>query len=423
MVEIVTLTLILTLLTFGSAYFSGSETALFSLSPMRIKTYRTDPNPKRRLISELLQQPRDLLVTVFMLNTLVNILIQNISSRIFGVEAGWGLKVGVPLLITLFLGEIIPKIICMQNNVAIADHIIPSINFFHRLLASVRKVTVAVTYPISRILFFYLEKEKSISKEEFEHVLETSEKHGVLDTDEAVLVRGYLKLQEATVKEMMTPKEDILFYEINEPLTKLIHLLVDQECSRLPVCRENIDEVLGIIEGKHFFLYGETFSAGKDIRKILKKPFYVPETTHVRVLMRQFDESNQVIALVVDEYGSISGLVTREDIAEIVIGEIKDRRDQKPLYTVAGKWEIIASGKLELAEFNRLFNVALTSCSNMVTIGGWLIEQLGEIPKGGTTFESHDFLFQVLAADPNRIRRLYIRKFKKATQHEELNLD
>lgn len=422
MLEIVILTLILILLTFGSAYFSGSETALFSLSPMRIKTYRTDPNPRRRLIFALLQQPRDLLVTVFMLNTLVNILIQNISSRMFGVQAGWDLKVGVPLLITLFLGEIIPKTICMQNNVAISDHVIPSINFFHRLLASVRKVTVAVTHPISRLLFFYLEKEKSISKEELQHVLETSEKHGVLHTDEAVLVRGYLKLQEATVKEMMTPKEDILFYEINEPLTKLIHLLVDQECSRLPVCRESIDHVLGIIEGKQFFLYGDKFSAGKDVRKILKKPFYVPETTHVRVLMRQFNESDQVIALVVDEYGSISGLVTREDIAEIVIGEISDRRDQKPLYTVAGKREIIASGKLELAEFNRLFNVTLTSCSNMVTIGGWLIEQLGEIPKGGTTYESHHFLFQVLAADPNRIRRLYMRKLKKATQNEESNL-
>ncbi|MGA8163623.1 MAG: hemolysin family protein [Waddliaceae bacterium] len=421
MVEVVIFIGILTLLTFASGYFSGSETALFSLSPMRTKSYRTDPNPKRRLIFELLQQPRDLLVTVFMLNTLVNILIQNVASHMFGAEAGWDLKVGVPLLITLFLGEIIPKTICMQHNVAVSDHVILSINFFHRLLASIRKVTVAVTHPISRLLFFYLEKEESISKEELQHVLETSEKHGVLHTDESVLVRGYLKLQKTTVKEMMTPKEDILFYEINEPLSKLVYLLVDQECSRLPVCCESIDNVLGIIEGKQFFLYGNRFQIGKDVRKILKKPFFVPETTQARVLMRQFDESDQVIALVVNEYGSISGLVTREDIAEIVIGDISDRRDQKPLYSVAGKREIIASGKLELADFNRLFHTNFASSSNMVTIGGWLIEQLGEIPKGGTTYESHHFLFQVLAADANRIRRLYIRKLKKPINDEELN--
>lgn len=412
MIEIILLTTFLIILTLFSGFFSGSETALFSLSPMRVKTYHSDLDPRKRLIAALLHRPRDLLVTVFMLNTLVNILLQNASSRMFGAEAGWGLKVGVPLFITLFLGEIIPKNICMQHNVSISYYVVPYVNFFHRMLASVRKITIAITHPISRVMFFFLKREASISRDEMKHVLITSEKHGVLHPDEATLVWGYLKLQDATVKEIQAPREDVLHYEVSEPLSKLTHLFVDQECSRIPVCRENMDHVLGIITAKQFFLYGHEISRGEEIERLLQKPFYVPETTPARTVMRQFNEMNEVIALVVDEYGSISGLVTREDIAELVVGEITDRRDLKPLFTKSGKNEIIASGKLELAEFNKIFNVELTSPTNMVTIGGWLTEQMGVIPKGGTTFEANNFLFQVLAADPNRIRRLYIRKLR-----------
>lgn len=419
MIEITIFTLILIFLTLASGYFSGSETALFSLSPMRIKAYSTSDDPRKKLIAHLLSQPRDLLVTVFMLNTLVNILLQNTASHIFGHEAGWGLKVGVPLFITLFLGEIIPKNYCMINNTSVSQLVAPSISFFHNTLGKIRKWTVAVTNPVSRLMFFYLKKEKSISRDEMEHVLKTSEKHGVLHPDEAKLVWGYLNFQESTVKEIMVPKEDILFYEIEEPLSKLIHLFVDQECSRIPVCEGSIDNILGIITAKQFFLHGHKLTSGQDIRRLLFKPHFVPETTQARALLRQLDEVHRVIALVVDEYGSISGLVTREDIAELVIGEITDRRDQKPLYTVSGTNEIIASGKLELAEFNRIFEVELTSPLGMISIGGWLIEQMGDIPKGGTTYKTDDFLFQVLAADLNRIRRLYVRKLIKKTKNNK----
>jgi len=160
-------------------------------------------------------------------------------------------------------------------------------------------------------------------------------------------------------------------------------------------------------------LHSPQIKEGRDIESLLCKPFFVPETTPIRTLMKQFDESNQVIALAVDEYGSVTGLVAREDIAEQVIGDIADKRDEHRLYTIAGINEIIASGKFELAEFNRHFNVDLESPENMVTIGGWLIEKIGEIPKAGSAYQEEGFLFQILAADPNRVKRLYIRKLHK----------
>lgn len=413
MIETITLVSTLAILTFFSGYFSGSETALFSLSPLKLKTYQKSTDSRKQLIAHLLKHPKDLLVTVFMMNTLVNILLQNVASRMFGKESGWELKVGVPLALTLFLGEIIPKNYCMEHNVKVANQVVPSINFFHRSLSSIRKITVAITQPISRIMFFYLKREDSISKEELEHVLNTSEKHGVLHPDETTLVWGYLKFQDTTVKEIMVPKEDILFYNTEDPISKLIHLFVNEECSRVPVCVNNFDNVKGIMHAKQFFLYQDKLKSGIEIEKVVSKSFYIPETTLAKSLLKQFNETDQVIALVVDEYGSVSGLVTREDIAELVIGEITDKRDEKSLYTVAGKNEIIASGKLELSEFNRVFKSELESQTNMVTISGWLIEQMGEIPVSGARFSTDQFLFQVLAADPNRIRRLYIRQINQ----------
>lgn len=402
----------LLLLTFFSGYFSGSETALFSLSSIKLKTYEKAHDPRKRLIAKLLHHPRDLLVTVFMMNTLVNILLQNVASDMFGEEAGWDLKVGVPLVLTLFLGEIIPKNLCMEHNVRVSYLVIPSINFFHQALKSVRKLTVAVTQPISRVMFFFLKREESISKEELEHVLKTSEEHGVLHPDEARLVWGYLEFQNTTVKEIMAPKEDVLYFDINDPIKKLVHLFVDEECSRIPICDGDLDNVIGILHSKQFFLYNDQWKVNDDIRPSLSKPYYIPETTLAKSLLKQLDEADEVLAMVVDEYGSIEGLVSREDIAELVVGDITDKRDHKPLYTVAGKHEIIASGKLELTEFNRLFNTELSSESNMVTIGGWLIESMGEIPKSGTQYKTDKFLFQVLASEPNRVRRLYIRQLK-----------
>lgn len=400
----------ITLLVSASAFFSGSEVALFSLSSIKVKTYKEDPDPKKRLIAELLERPKDLLVTIFMLNTAVNILLQNVFSSLFGEAAGWELKVGVPLAITLIFGEILPKNLCMQNNDAVASRVVRLIHFFHKSLTVLRKFTIAIAYPVSKVLFFGLRKEEKISEEELEHMLETSEKHGVLHPDEATLVWGYLKLHTATTKEVLVPKEDVLYYDIQEPITKLTHLFVEQECSRIPVTKGNLDHVLGVIDAKDFFLHAVQIREGASVLDFTEKPFFVPETTSVQSLMKQFSERRQVLALTIDEYGSVTGLVSREDIVELVIGEISDKRNTHPLYTVAGDNEIIASGKFELAEFNEHFDVRLESPENMVTIGGWLIEKVGEIPKAGNAYDLEGFLFQILSSDPRRIKRLYIRK-------------
>jgi CBS domain containing-hemolysin-like protein len=403
----------LLLLLLSSGYCSSSETALFSLSNMQVKTYESSHDSIKRLIATLLKRPKDLLVTVFMLNTLVNILLQNTASHLFRETHSWTLKVGVPLIVTLIFGEIIPKYIGLQNNTTVSYFAAPSINFFQNILKPIRLFTVKITEPISKLMFFFLKKEKTISREELQHALKTSEERGILTREEKNLVTGYLNLHSMSVKELMCPFEDILYFDLEWPLTKLLYLFIDQQCSRLPVCEHNLQNTLGVITIKQFFLHKEKINETIDLKKILKKPFYIPENTPAKLLLSEFEESGETFALAVDEYGMISGLITKEDLLEVIIGNIVDRRDQKALFTKTLQNEIIASGKLELTEFNQFFQSNLESEGNMVTIGGWVTEQLGEIPKEGTSFQKFGFLFQVLSADKTRIRRLYIRKMEE----------
>jgi len=416
--DIALLGILLLFLIICSGFFSASETALFSLPATKIKAYQNSKDSRRKLIAKLVSEPRDLLVTVFMLNTLVNILIQNTASDMVGQYASWLLKVGLPFVLMFFLGEIIPKYIGLKNNVKLADDMIVPIDILQNILSPIRKIIVKVTVPISRVLFFFLKKEESISKEELNHVLKTSEERGVLDPSEAELIRGYLNFRDTSVRELMRPKEDIIFFDINEPLSKLIYLFTEQECSRMPVCDHSMDKVLGMITAKQFFLNRQKITTSHDLVKYLVKPLYVPENISATALRIQFEVHKQVIALVVDEYGSICGLITHEDLVEEVIGEIADLRDTKSLYTKAGSNGMIASGRLELDDFNEFFQTNLSSKNN-VTIGGWLSEEIQEIPQSGSKYNLQGFHFKVLSAGPNRIYRLYISRLEPQQLEKE----
>lgn len=417
--ELAAYILILFILIFLSGYFSASESALFSLSSMKVKAYQNDPDPRKKLIANLILQPRDLLVTVFMLNTVINILIQNVASSLFGEEASWYLKVGVPLLLVLFLGEIFPKTYGLQNNQQLSYQVAPSINFLQRVLKPIRKWTIAITAPISRYLFFFLKKEEDISKEELKHVLKTSEEQGILPPEEAKLVWGYISLQDMSVKELMHPREDLIHFDIHDPLSKLLTLFKEKQLSRIPVTDKGVNNLLGIISIKNYFLHQKKILTSSDLKSLLSKPFYVPENTPGRLLLKRMNKYHEDMAIVVDEYGTISGLITKNDILEVILGYSLGSPEIKIQYTQAGKNEIIASGKLELAVFNDIFDAQLHSPSNMVTVGGWLTEQLDELPKSGTKYQTPEFLFHVLAADPNRIRRIYIRKLKPTRFHQK----
>ncbi|GAB4236451.1 MAG: hemolysin family protein [Chlamydiales bacterium] len=400
----------LAFLTFWSGFFSGSEIALFSLPSIKIKSYATHRDPRKNLIAQLVLRPRDLLVTIFMLNTLVNILLQNVASAMFGPSTSWIFRIGVPLFITLILGEIIPKYIALQQNVKLSYIVAPLINYFTRLLKPIRELTISITEPISRALFFYLKKDETISKEELQHALEESKKTGILSHDEAELIHGYLELQQSIVKEVMRPRDEAIYYKLSNPIEELTNAFVEKECSRIPICEESLDHVVGTIDAGTFFIKKNRIISPRDVLKYTEKPFFVPESTPARLLLTKMQTKGLKIALAVDEYGSVSGIITQEDLVEEVIGDIVDIHDVEPNYIRSEKGIIIAEGKLTLDEFYDIFNAELSSDANVITLGGWLVEQMGDIPKSGASYETDDFYFQVLSAAPNKVKRVYIRK-------------
>lgn len=404
--------LLLILLIACSAFLSASETSLFSLSPMTLKSYQKSQESKERLIASLLARPRDLLVTLLMLNMLVNLLVQNTVANLFATDS-WGVKVGLPLALTLVFGEILPKSMALPNHIRLSRRIAPAIAFLAKMLRYVRGPLTQATYWISRFFFLFLKKEKPITIDELRLVLQTSEEKGILAPQECDLIAGALDLKESIVKERMRPREEVRYYDIQDPPESLLHLLVDLEVTRVPVCDGNLETLLGVISARRYFLHRDAIQESKDLIPILKKPYFVPETMKAWTLLAHLRERQEDLAIVVDEYGSISGLITQEDLIEAVVGEISDLRDPKALYTQSGADVIIASGKLELAEFKEIFGLALKSEENVVTLGGWLIEQLGDIPKAGTRYATEQFLFYVLSASPNRIQRIYVRKLRR----------
>ncbi len=404
------LVLLLVFSVLALAVFSGAETALFSLSSMQVKAFKKGLDPRKKQIAKLLSQPRDLLVTLIILIVILSLGVQNVISTIFQKKDSWVLNIVVPLAINLILGEMIPKSLAMTNNVKISCLMAPILSRIQMLLFPLRKVLSLITSFVTPLIFFFLRKEKEISVDELQHALKDSKDRGILLPEETELIRGYIHLQEATVKELMRPREEVIYFQSGEPLGRLIHLFVDQECTRIPICDGSLDKLIGIISSRIFFQHKYLVKETKDLLPIIKKPFFVPEMMKGDVLLRQFYEKKESIAVVVDEYGSITGIIAMEDLVEEVVGEITDRRDQEAFFTRAGNDVIIASGKLELSDFEEIFNVSLKSENLMVTIGGWLTEQLGDIPKPGTKYQTKEFLFHILSADPTRIRRIYIRR-------------
>jgi CBS domain containing-hemolysin-like protein len=251
-----------------------------------------------------------------------------------------------------------------------------------------------------------------------QHALKTLAKRGVLLEAESRLVRGALSLEHMHVKEEMRPREEILYYDLRDPLETIDRLMADQETSRIPVCEGGIDHIVGILTVRNYFLSRPQIRSSQDLIPLLRKPYYVPETMKASALLALLRDRSESLAIVVDEYGSVTGLITQEDLIEKVVGQIADRRDEKNAYTRSGSDVIIASGKLELSTFGELFGEELQSAGGAVTLGGWLIEQLGDIPQAGAKYATDRFFFYVLAADPNRVRRIYVRRLHPEKRNE-----
>ncbi|WP_201456835.1 hemolysin family protein [Chlamydia sp. 17-3921] len=404
-----TLIFLIALFTLCSGFISLSQIALFSLPTSLISHYKRSKSKKNQMIATQLSHPHHLLITLVFCDVGLNIAIQNCVAILVGDEASWLLIVGTPLVITLILGEILPKAVAIPYNTQIANFVIPVITFLTKIY---RPILHWAIIGINRTVQWILSSQTTdiIQPQELKEVLQSCKDFGVVNQEESRLLYGYLSLNDCSVKERMQPRQDILFYDIQTPIENLYNLFSKKHCSRVPVCNDNLQNLLGICTAKTLLLYGKPLHSSDELLPLLNKPYYIPETISAKTALCHLASGDETMGMIIDEYGSIEGLITQEDLFEIVAGEIVDQRDEKVLYTTSGKDVIIAAGTLELSDLSDIFNINLPTSNNTATLGGWLTEQMESIPITGTKIIWNQLLFQVLDAAPNRVHRVYIRK-------------
>ncbi|SGA27596.1 membrane transport protein [Chlamydia abortus] len=267
------LILLIIFFTLCSGFVSLSQIALFSLPTSLISHYKRSRYKNQQLVASLLSHPHHLLITLIFLDIGLNIGIQNCVAILVGDQASWLLIVGFPLALTLVLCEILPKAVALPYNTQIAYFVAPLILVFTKVLRPLLYWAISgINYVVQWILSS--QKMDIIQPQELKEVLQSCKDFGVVNQDESRLLYGYLSLSDCSVKERMKPRQDVLFYDIQTPLDNLYDLFSEQHCSRVPVCNDNLQNLLGICTAKALLLHGKPLQSSEDLALIEKALLY-----------------------------------------------------------------------------------------------------------------------------------------------------
>ncbi|MFZ5433489.1 MAG: hemolysin family protein [Calditrichota bacterium] len=400
-----------------SAFFSSTETALFSLTRSQIdELSRRKDNPALRL-SRLLSNPRRLLIVLLTGNTVVNIVAATIAALLTGRlleshgQIAWlafVIQVVVVTLVILTLGEVLPKLAAIRNATKWALRAATPLMAIDWLLRPVVIILMPFTDFITRTLG--VEKRRLwISEEEIKTLVEVGEEHGVLEKSERELIHSIFEFGDTTVREIMVPRTDMVCLEATTPVEKLLETVHESQHTRIPIYDESIDNIIGILHTKDLLLH-YPFDRNFNLRSILRKAIFVPETKLIHELLTMFQEQRLHMTIAVDEYGGTAGLVTLEDVIEEIVGEIQDEHDaERPLWTRIDDHTVIADAKLDVETVNEVLNDhVIPTDQDYETLGGFLLSELGDFPKTETTVEYHNYKFVIEEFNSHRLGRVRI---------------
>lgn len=388
---------------------SLAETSFCSLTSGQVQELSRQKDPRSQAAARIISRPKELLVTVLCVNTIMNILVQNVASGAFTDESNWLIQVGVPFVTTFFFSELLPKILALQNSVKVSLLLAPVTSFIMGMLGPLVPYLSKVASFVGRVVFFFLRPRKPIDGRQLLQALEQLSGHEeIIDPLEKKLMQGLVDLQHKQAQDIMWPRSEILVYDVQDPLEKLLNLIYKEECGKIPICEGGLDHVLGVLYVKD--IAGKKISElNQDVlRDALRRALFVPETTSAVTLLRQLDDAYQSLALVVDEYGNVSGLLTREDLLEVVVGEIIDRRNHKNWYTLTEEGSIVANASWEIEGVEELLGIRLSNPLKAQSLGGWLSTVHGSIPEEGWKSVFEDYIFEVIDASPSHIRQVKI---------------
>jgi len=388
---------LLLVLLFFSAFFSASETALSSLFELRIRhLLKTSKGTRAKALEHLLREPNDFITALVLFNNLVNVGASALATLLFlrilpeGTPAYLTgiVTTAVMTLALLLIGEVTPKNLAKNRPEAIGLKVVVPVWYLTRIslpvVRALRATSTGLVRPFGVDLL--VREGPPITRDQFLSLIEVAEERGAITTQFAEMMRRILALDQTTADEVMVPRTEIKAIEVSTPIPEVIEFVVRDGHSRYPVYRETLDQVIGILHAKDLLAYARSGNAPSALASLLRPVIFVPTTKPVSALLREFQQERAHMAVVVDEYGGVAGLVTLEDVLEEIVGEIEDeydRRRQRTLIRRLSQTEALVDGDTEIRRLNRTLGLSLPE-EEAVTVAGLILETLGDIPEPGT---------------------------------------
>ena len=384
---------ILFLLTLFNAFFSASEMALVSLNRSRVEQKAAEGEKKFVRLLSVLENPNNFLSTIQVGITFISILsgasLANDLGAVFAKwmgnsataqTAGYWLALAMLTFVSIVLGELYPKRIAMNMKENLAVVTAPVIIFLGKIVSPFVWLLSASTNLISRITpMNFDDADEQMTRDEIEYILTKSEQ--TLDAEEIEMLQGIFNLDEMMAREVMVPRTDAFMVDIEDDINVIMPEILRQNFSRIPVYEGDKDNIIGLIHTKK--ILAESFTNGFDqlnIRRIMQEPLFVPETIFVDDLLKSFRNTQNQMAILLDEYGGVSGIVTLEDLLEEIVGEIDDETDKTEIFVrEIAENTFIVQGSMTLNDFNEYFDLDLSS-DDVDTIAGFYLTGLGTIP-------------------------------------------
>ena len=400
---------------FCSAMVSAAEVALFSLTQQDLNTLSEEDSSKANLISKLLQRPKKLLATILVANNFshigVVIVFSFVGNDIFSAIESTVLKFVVEVILITFLillfGEVLPKIYASRNNIQFSKFVANPLSILDKLLSP-------ISFPMRAVSVYLHEKlgrqKSNISVDQLSQALGLTSTEDTTSEEQKIL-EGIVSFGNTDTKQVMSPRIDIFALEMEETFAEIYEKIVDKGYSRIPVYRDSIDHIEGVLFVKD--LIPHINKKEFDWIKLIREPFFVPENKKLDDLLKEFQSKKSHLAIVVDEYGGTSGLVSLEDIIEEIVGDISDEFDDENLnYSQIDDKNFLFEGKINLKDFYRIVDVDEEifeiSKGEAETLAGFILEILGNFPKKGQKIHFKNVHFTIEAVDKKRIKQLKV---------------
>jgi putative hemolysin len=412
--------IILTLLLFLSGFFSSSETALFSISRTKARHLAKSDSKIDKLIYHMKQDPHKLLSTILIGNNVVNVggsaMATALTFEIFPNNAV-GYATGCMTFLILVFGEVLPKSVATQNNILISRMVIYPIYW-----CSVLFLPLIVMLNFIPKIAGKVKKRPAITEEELMTFVEVVEEEGEIKEEEMEFIHNIFELDDTSASEIMTPRADMFVIQADGPLQ--LEEIVKSGYTRIPVIEEDIDHVAGIVNIKDLFLQYVTSAENTDIRKVMMPPYFVPENKKLDTLLQQFKLRKNHMAIVIDEHGGVSGLVTLEDALEELVGDIVDETDrEEPLIQAINENEWMVLGKTEIDEVNAELSMEIPDSESYDTFSGYILDVSDRIPNEKDEISIGRYQVVVKEKEGNRINKYLVRKMENDPEPPEDDME